>query len=158
MSPRAGGGGREEHLQQEGRVRQTVELRLRAHTAEPGGTHGVLVGRDQQGRNGMVRGRLAHCTGTGASYPSPGGCLTLRERQALQEPYRCVPGWGRAAARLTAVTGRERRTGVSEVHGFPCPRSAHLSVWSRGQGGFARCLPARKEYRHGKYLSNVMAI
>ena len=110
VSPWAGGGGREKHLQQEGRFRQTVELRLHAHTPEPGGAYGVLVGGDQQGWNGMVRASTLHTAGDAATDPSLWGRLDPQGIELTGDwanPTRILSiacsGCGRVDAEQTAV-------------------------------------------------------
>lgn len=129
VSPWAGGGGREEHLQQEGRFRQTVELRLYAHTPEPGGAYGVLVGGDQQGWKGMVRASVLHTAGDAATYPSSWGRLDPQGIELTGDwanPTRILSiacsGCGRVDAEQTTLQDKNPRWGggVSMADGLLC--------------------------------------
>lgn len=115
-----------------------MELRLHAHAPEPRGAHGVLVGGDQQGWNGMVRGSPLHAGWEHHSIALPWGLRDPQERQSLKtgqnlpEPPHCMLWAGQTAAEQTTEQDKSSGWGVSMADGPLCglflPEAALLSV------------------------------
>ena len=106
-----------------------MELRLHAHTPEPGGAFGVLVGGDQQGWNGMVRAGVLHTAGDAAAYPSRWGRLDPQGTELTgdwADPTRTLSiacsGCGRVDAEQTTLQDQNPRwrRGVSKADGLLC--------------------------------------